>query len=75
MEQYQKPVMEITELERIDVLTKSKTAPCPVCGGDKKYGRLYWTKHMTINHADYIALNPDYKDIFDETATFEETES
>ena len=69
MEQYQKPVMEITELERIDVLTKSKTAHCPVCGDDRKYNSTAWFAHMTSNHPDYASSQSSLYNTFKQIAT------
>lgn len=62
MEQYQKPVMQIIELEEIDVLTKSDV--CPICSSKTKYSEDLWVRHMNSTHSDYVALNPDYKDLF-----------
>lgn len=68
MEMYQKPVMEIAELEKIDVLTLS--CECPICNNPKVwYIWEEWLKHLNAQHGATLTTNPEYKTYWDANAT------
>lgn len=55
MEMYKKPVMNIIEMEKVDVLTASGTCSCGAHFGD-------WSTHYSQVHNDTGAFTPDQID-------------